>query len=597
MNNFTQKLNQIRNDTHQYDAYLTDDSTVVIAGPGSGKTTVLTLKIMRLLREQIHAPRGLACMTYNRSAAKEFNERLDKLGYQKRKNVFLGTVHSFCISQVIIPFAHLYDYDIPMPLKLASDKERKQVFNAIVSNLGETLSIEEMDKERSLQIYGRSMVQTRFDTITLKVAKMYEQNLHAAGIVDFIDIVKYSTLIIQNEKYVRDCLEAQFPWMLIDEYQDLGKPLHEMVLSLLSNTNIKIFAVGDPNQSIYSFNGAIPDYLIELFNLPDITRIKLLTNFRSNQDIINASEIALQSKIKENFKAGFRLHENAEFHFIVCDKGIEPQIEQVVNNIIPKCIEKGIPLHEICVMVGYNYQLKNLIDNFRQAGIPYHLTKHKDFDMSEVVKWLMKCSQWSIDKSKESFGNLFDFWLQLLTSKGLPLGGNDYIPIRKQLLSVLSDSASHSDNLSNWLNFIIHRLDLNRILTDSTLYPDEIENLEKLQSICSEGEFSEYSLEKFINLEKPENQVSLSTRHSSKGLEFETIILLGMEEENFPSYRTIDSGDPIKMEEEHRVFFVCVSRAKRICYLVRSNCYSNQYGRIFNKDPSRFWNLLETHFG
>src|SRR5690606_19432584 len=140
----------------------------------------------------------------------------------------------------------------------------------------------------------------------LAAAVEYESRLHTTGQVDYIDIVKYATLLIQNEQYVRNCLEAKFPWILIDEYQDLGKPLHEMILSIFSSTNIKIFAVGDPNQSIYSFNGAIPHYLLELYENPHIRSIKLLTNFRSNQGIINAYQLALPPASIENYKAGTR---------------------------------------------------------------------------------------------------------------------------------------------------------------------------------------------------------------------------------------------------------------------------------------------------
>ena len=131
------------------------------------------------------------------------------------------------------------------------------------------------------------------------------------GYMDYEDIVNYSTWLIQDEEYVRKCLSAKFPWIVIDEYQDLGRPLHEMILSLFTQTDIKIFAVGDPDQSIYGFQGAIPEYLMELYKSPGIKQVELKTNYRSNQDIINACELVLNAK--REYIAGTRLDENADF--------------------------------------------------------------------------------------------------------------------------------------------------------------------------------------------------------------------------------------------------------------------------------------------
>ena len=161
MNYYKKKLEDIKKDPYQYAAYRSKESTAVIAGPGSGKTTVLTLKIMSLLQEQISPPRGLACVTYNRAAAKEFRDRLNLYGFKVRENVFLGTLHSFCIAEIIKPFAHMYDFDIPMPLKIISQKDRKHIFNEVLGILQldpKELSIEEMDKERTLSISGISRV-------------------------------------------------------------------------------------------------------------------------------------------------------------------------------------------------------------------------------------------------------------------------------------------------------------------------------------------------------------------------------------------------------------------------------------------------------
>lgn len=599
MNYYNQKLGEIRKDPYQYEAYKSKTSTVVIAGPGSGKTTVLTLKIMNLLQETISEPRGLACMTYNRAAAREFHDRLLSYGYKSRSNVFLGTVHSFCISEVIKPFAHLFNYSIPMPLKIISQRDKSRIFNDVRTYLNIDpldLSIEDMDKERTLDITGLSRVNVPRYDIALSAAVEYETRLYALGKVDYVDIVKYATLIIQSEKYVRDCLEAKFPWILIDEYQDLGKPLHEMILSIFTSTNIKIFAVGDPNQSIYGFNGAIPHYLLELCDLPEINSIKLLTNFRSNQGIIDAYQLALPPSSIENYRAGTRIDEDAEFNFIICSEGIEEQFREVTNTIIPQCIQNGVPLNEVCVLVGNNNHARSLSELFQEANIPYHINKRRDFEITEIVKWLIQCASWSVDTKNESFSNLYEFWANIfMQHKGYSIF--DSLIEKKFFYDTLSRSKEYSNKLSEWLGWINEQLALPPLLTNSDAYPDEVDNLTVLIELATSGEFKDFSIDRFVNILKPNNQVTISTRHSSKGLEFEVVILLGLEEENFPSYRSIQSADPNKMEEEFRVFFVCISRAKRACYLVRSLKERNRWGRLFDKQPSRFWTMLHDVYG
>ncbi|MEK5439343.1 MULTISPECIES: ATP-dependent helicase [Paenibacillus] len=599
MSYYKQQLAEIRKDPYQYKAYKSNKSTVVIAGPGSGKTTVLTLKIMSLLQESILFPRGLACVTYNRSAAKEFNDRLHMYGYQERSNVFLGTVHSFCIAEVIKPFAHLFDYGIPLPIRIISQREKKLIFKKTIEYLGfkeDSLSFEEMDKERTLGITGMSRVTATSNNDALAATLEYEKRIHSLGKVDYIDIVKYATILIQKEKYVRDCLEAKFPWILIDEYQDLGKPLHEMILSLITSTNIKIFTVGDPNQSIYSFNGATPHFLMELYKMPDIASFKLLTNFRSNQGIIDAYQLALPAEKIENYRAGTRIGEKAEFNFITCSEGIEEQFHKVIHKIVPDCIQSGVALNEICVLVSKNDYAKRLSERFQEANIPYHINKRKDFEVSIIVTWLIQCASWSIDYRAESFTKLFEFWARLfMQHKGYLI--IDDLSEKKKFYNVLRKSELRNEKLSDWLCWIEEQLSLTILLVDSDSYPDEVENLTKLMDLATNGEFSDFSVGKFVQILKPDNQVTISTRHSSKGLEFEVVILLGMEEDNFPFYWNRISPDPNKMEEEFRVFFVCISRAKRACYLVRSLTERNKWGTIFNKKPSRFWTMLHEVYG
>lgn len=601
---FKEKLTLLKKDENQLEAYLSNINTVVLAGPGSGKTTVLTLKIMRLLTEAILPPRGLACVTFSNEASKEFTERLFKLGYAKRKNVFLGTVHTFCIAEIILPFAHLYHYDFPLPFKLISERKKKSLFTKILNEMNiqsADLRIEEMDKERSLNIKGISKIRVPSYDVALKVAKEYEHRIHSVGLVDFMDIVGYATLLIQEQEYVRKCLSAKFPWVLIDEYQDLGRPLHEMVLALFGKADINIFAVGDPDQSIYGFTGAIPDFLLELTRDKNIKVVKLSTNYRSNQDIIDASELVLKPKSERKYIAGTRKSEKADFQFITCEEGLGEQCAMVTGSIITECIHKGIPLEEICVLVGTNYELDELKRFFESVKLPFYIPKHR-FKRTEVIKWLEKCSMWVADNLQQSFDELYNFWFYLNQEhleKNLCI--NNPMVHRRKLYNILTGSSEYKNDIRSWVSYILEGLELLRLLDESQKYEDDLDNLKELTETLKEDLYENgYDIMKFANIGKPIKQVTLTTRHSSKGLEFEVVVMLGMEEGSFPSYRAISSRDTLKLLEEHRVCFVCVSRAKRRVFLLRSNFRTiptkrGPWRKPFQ--PSRFWETLYSQYG
>lgn len=593
MSYYKDKLQQIKIDPYQYSAYNTDDSTVVIAGPGSGKTTVLTLKIMKLLTEKIKAPRGLACMTFSKEASREFEDRLIKLGYKSRKNVFLGTVHSFCIKEVLGRFAHLYNYNIPLPIKIISDNEKNKLFNKVVNDFGfgnTNISLLDMDKERTLNISGMSSVTIESYDVALKVAREYEKRLYEDGYLDYEAIVKFSTILIQNEEYVRKSLSKRFPWILIDEYQDLGRPLHEMILALFINTNIKIFAVGDPDQSIYGFTGAIPDYLNEIYNRDDIISIELKNNYRSNQDIIDASQVFLKND--RNYRAVTRLSQRADFMFIICEEGIEDQYKQCVDNIIPKYISQGIAFNEIAIILQYNKHAKELAMICKDKEIPYYVAKH-GYDRSDVIMWLEKCAGWVSNNISQSFENIFCFWERLINKHcDKKINAKNSIFEKRRLQNILWKSKSYYDNLEGWVNFVINNLELVNILKESTIYPDEIKNIDKFITTIKESGYSNKKIQFFSKIGKPDNQITISTRHSSKGLEFEVVIILGLEEGNFPDYRSTTQR---KMEEEERICFVCISRAKSTCVLMRSKYYNIPTKRgTWHKamEESRFWTQL-----
>lgn len=591
---FHEKLEQIRCDKEQLKAYDSIENTVVIAGPGSGKTTVLTLKILQLLNDEITAPRGLACITYSNESAKEFTKRLLRLGYQKRANVVLDTVHSFCISEVIVPFSYLCADEIPQPINIISQKDKEKLFNSVIDKLEFNslgLELSDMDKERNRAIGNASAVKTPSYDIALQAAIEYEKELIACGKCDFEKIIQCATSLIENYEYVRKCLEAKFPWILVDEYQDLGKPLHEMILTLSTTTKIKFFAVGDPDQSIYSFQGALPHYLLELSEHPKFSTVHLRTNYRSNQEIIDASKIALNIE-ERNYKAGTRVGEKAEFHFIRCNHNMSDQFQYVVDKIIPKAKQNGVPLDEICILLRSQSEISDLSVVMEKNQIPYYKA-NSSFLKSKVIVWLKDCATWIVDNQAIAFTELIGFWMKLLSRKDTVIKDESITEERVFLWSLLKESEQHKESLESWLRFIVLELNLVQKVINSSRYSSEKEIINHFIDSITEKDLANYNLKEFSLSGAPNNQVTLSTRHSSKGLEFEVVVILGMEEGSFPYYRNVN--DPEKLEEERRLFFVCLTRAKRVCYLLMSNKITShtRFGEwTHKKEPSMFWKEL-----
>ena len=581
---FEKKLQEIREDDMQLAAYKAVNNTVVIAGPGSGKTTVLTLKVMQLLAEVIYPPRGLACLTYSTEAVREFKSRLVKLGLEKRKNVFLGTVHSFCLSEIITPFAALYpQYKIPLPIRIISEAEKNRLFDS--QNYEGSPKLIDVDKERTRNIKGISRVAIESYDIALKAAISFEELLIQNGYLDFISMVKKSVELIKNEPYVRKALEAKYPWIIVDEYQDLGKPLHELILTLLNLTRIKVFAVGDADQSIYDFQGAAPDYLVELSQRQDVSCIHLKNNYRSSQTIVDASEYVLKSS--RGYIASGKLRDyHAKLEFIECPKGMDEQYERVIEQI-SRFHTEGIPYHEIAVLVGNNKQVAELAQECSRQNIPAYIAR-QSFRLTDLIIWIQNCAKWVSDKCSVSFDEICSTWKSFISQKRI-ISEDDYFLLKRTIFQTLTASKVYKDNLSEWLCYLDKEVGIVSAFTASERYPDEIDNFNKLLETARSHD-TQLTIKFLTRLGIPENQVVLTTRHSSKGLEFDVVILPGMEKDSFPSYY---DNTPRKLAEARRLCFVSVSRARKACILIRSKNLQNKYGRWFSKEPSPFWVALQ----
>ena len=249
--------------------------------------------------------------------------------------------------------------------------------------------------------------------------------------------------------------------------------------------------------------------------------------------------------------------------------------------------KNGVPYHEIAVLVGNNNNIAELSKLCHFNNIPTYSSR-QTFRTTELIVWLQKCAKWVIDKESTSFDDICFTWKSFIEQKEL-LIEEEFLTLRRLLYKSLTESELYKDNLSKWLCYICDKVDIINIFANSEKFPNEIENLQKLNDWIDNSTIP-MTTTHLAQLGTPENQVVLSTRHSSKGLEFDIVIMLGMEKDSFPSYY---DNTTRKLDEAKRLCFVSISRARKKCILIRSRQLPNNTGRWFSKDPSPFCIALQ----
>jgi DNA helicase-2/ATP-dependent DNA helicase PcrA len=553
---------QLEDNIQQKTAFEKDTHTVVIAGPGSGKTRVLALKIAQLLHEKIDPPRGVACLTYTRIMAKELESRLYSLGITNRPNVVVSTVHGFCLGQVLIPFSDIYDFSLPKPIRVAPTSIRdtclKRAYERAIND-GNYKKFEKNFHKLRRQHVDKPLNHWRDHKEIAEAISSYEQCLIGQGFVDFDLIIQAALRLIISQDVVRQYLWARFPWLAVDEYQDLGYPLYRIVTELVNHTDIKLFAIGDPDQCIFDFAGTDPKYLVELSEREDMQpKIELQLNYRSKQEIIEVGQVLLgENRKHRSEKRGGRCH------IIECANGLQQQAKVIVK-LVKKYQNNGIRNDQIAVFHRYWKGLEEISMVLEQAQIDYVMDKNNLYDRRMVIiRWLEDLACWCLkgfavenkleSNTRSTFDELLNTWLEFgISSK---LGFNQETNhARIYLAEVLWNLRDPHQLFRDWLARIDDALDLSAVLNlYRDEYPDEADEYKHLLGmIAPNGPLHTISLSKFAISEPC---IQLTTIHSSKGTEFEVVIIAGIEQVE-------------KSKNGHRLLYVGATRAKsELCLL------------------------------
>jgi DNA helicase-2/ATP-dependent DNA helicase PcrA len=583
---------ELRGNEEQWQAYESKGHCVVLAGPGSGKTKVLTSKLARMLAEDIAPPRGMACITFNSECAGELKRRLERLGVRESHHVFIGTIHAFCLKHVVLPYARLAGLDVPPDVAVALPSEQEQVFEQVFpdiygANTPPSGWRTSFDKYRRTHLDRNARSWLEDDGDIAHLIEAYESRLRERGLLDFDDMVLLGLRLIEGHGWVRRCLQARFPILAVDEYQDLGVPLHRIVLALCFGAGVRLFAVGDPDQSIYGFAGARPELLTELSNMAGIVKVRLRFNYRTGQTIIDASEAALGEA------RGYKASDDRKgtINFYKCPDGLAQQAEEICTKIIPGALQRRSKrtLGDIAVLYLDRRDGDVIEEAVRKTGMKFvRLDKGAPYAKTPLTRWVEECAAWCSGGWKINsprFSGLVRTWEGFNPSTRTESARYE---LKLRLVRFLfSRRSPHILDMQaiTWLKDLESELLKSTFQREMSLR-DETVAFGALIRVCGEeGKLKELTVAALGGQAGAHGHLNLITLHSAKGLEFDVVVMMGMEQGRMPSWA---ARTPEGKREPRRLFYVGITRSRHEVHLTCSGFTVNSYGRRFENGPSEF---------
>ncbi len=575
---------QLRNNAKQWQAYNSTGNCVILAGPGSGKTKMLAIKLARILAEDVRPPRGVACITYNNQCARELKRRLSELGVEDGDRVSIGTLHSFCLQHIILPYAHLTPLPKKFPITVASMDEVDRLHDqALRMSIGDEQWTARFDKYRRDHLDRTALEWNSDDEDAARAIEQYESLLDELGLIDFDGMVLIGLHLVESYSWIRKALTARFPVLVVDEYQDLGHALDRIVQSLCFNAGMRLVAVGDPDQSIYGFTGAEPSLLRNLAARVDVYQVQLRMNYRCGSAIIEASEVALgEERGYESTK-----DEPGAIYFHERPGGIEDQAGFICGSLIPQALKRrlGRRLGDVAVLYldkGDGNIVARAVNN---VGWQYiRVDGNNPYQASYITYWLEDCAAWCAGEwstGKIRLSELVRRWLSFNESLRTE---KEQRSARITLVSFLQESRDPNRSLNEWLSqFLV--VGLQAVLDrEPRLRDDKLKVANLLQISSPGGPLEAFTVGFFGGQGGSPDHLRLTTLHSAKGLEYDVVVMLGLEDGRIPYYN--DSGETLR--ERRRLFYVGLTRARHEVHMVYSGWYKDRYGRIWKKGRSRF---------
>jgi len=626
----------------------TDGPLLILAGAGSGKTRALTYRVAYIIGQMKAAPFQILAVTFTNKAAREMKDRVVELVGPSGLQVFVSTFHSLCVRILRAEcekvgyqkgFTILDDSDQQMVVKnclkelnLSGDMYKPQsVLNAISSAKNELLT-PDMYFSTSYDIRKRTIAQ---------VYNLYQTKLKTDNSMDFDDLIMLTVKLFQEKPDVLAKYHNKFKYIMVDEYQDTNHAQY-MLVKLLASAHRNICVVGDDDQSIYAWRGADIRNILDFENdYPEAVVVKLEQNYRSTGNILEAANkvIACNSGRKEK-----RLWTDCDAGDKIIAYQAETEREEaryIADQVQTLSAVNKDKLGDVAVLYRTNAQSRILEEVLLNRGIPYKIVGGVRFYERKEIKDMLAYMRFIYNPDDSSSlsriinvprRGIGDLTMAKIESIALNAGISLYKAIKREVRladSILSTRAKKL--LADFVKVADELIDLKRHASLSKLAEQvmlstgyiaeleaektieatgRIENLKEFLSLTSEFEsknkdllgvysqdqyYSDDYLGTFLeevalisdidSIETTEDAVTLMTLHSSKGLEFDVVFIAGMEENIFPSSRSID--DPDSLEEERRLCYVGITRAKKTLYMVYSKTRTI-FGSHMMNVPSRF---------
>ena len=598
-----------------------DGPMLVLAGAGSGKTKVLTTKVAYLLEERDVSPKNILAITFTNKAAREMKDRVFSLIGREAFLIQISTFHSFGL-KILKENYDLLGYESNFTILDASDSETvikkimkdydidsskynyRAIKSSISSNKNEMVGVEEF----------RKFVYNDYDEVVLKVYEEYEKELKRSNAIDFDDLLILPLKLFNEHKEVMEKYQEQYKYVFIDEYQDTNKP--QYILSKLISAKYKnITVVGDNDQAIFTWRGA--DYKNILNFEKDYENAKVVIldeNYRSTKTILKAANNVIKNNKQRKEKNLWT--ENEDGNKITYYKAFDERDESFyVIKEIRKLIDDGVNPNDICVLYRANAQSRGIEDAFLENNISYRIVGSFAFyqrkEIKDLLSYLKLIHNEKDDVSLLRVINYPKRGIGNKTIEELTIAANnngtclyDAIESGKELefKKIIEELKKESEKMSltEFIDLVLDKTGIRpELKSERTLEADiRLENLEEFKSItrtveevdgiASLGDFlDEISLVTDAS-EKQEDggeKVTLMTMHAVKGLEFDYVFVIGVEEGLFPHLNSMNSED--ELEEERRLCYVAITRAKKKLYIINARSRL-LYGKVSSNVPSRF---------